>query len=291
MDVNTAAKPTRRRFLRYAARTGLGLLGVGAATATYGFWEASDLRVRRWNIALPNLPDAFAGKTLAVLTDMHHGPYVSQSFIAATVQLTNAQQPDFVALVGDFVQKGKYAEEQLVPCLQTLMGLQAPLGIFAVPGNHDMHRRGAVYHDAIKQTTFTDVTNRATRLTIDGQHLWFAGVDDLWYGVPNQEQALESIPARAAIVLLSHNPDFAESNPDPRVGLVVSGHTHGGQVYLPIAGAPWTPTKYGEKYRHGLVQGPKSQVFVSRGIGEAGVPIRLQCPPEINLLTLTPATS
>ena len=88
-------------------------------------------------------------------------------------------------------------------------------------------------------------------------------------------------------MLLCHNPDYAEAAPDARVGLMLSGHTHGGQVYLPVLGSAWLPSRYGDKYRRGLVQGPASKVFVSRGLGEAGVPLRVNAPPEINLLTLT----
>jgi predicted MPP superfamily phosphohydrolase len=285
MDASTA-KPTRRRFLRSAARTSLGLLGLGTATAAYGFYEASALRISRTTIQLPHLPEAFAGKTIAVLTDLHHGPYVRLSFIEAAVATTNALQPDMVALVGDFAHKGKDIHEQLGPCLNAVAKLTAPLGVFAVPGNHDMAQRGQIYREAVALTPLVDVTNRAERLTRDGQHLWLAGVDDLWYGNPNQEQALQPIPPNAAVIMLCHNPDFVETNPDPRVGLVLCGHTHGGQAYLPILGSPWMPTRYGDKYRHGLVQAEQSQVFVSRGVGEAGMPIRLNCPPEINVLTL-----
>jgi predicted MPP superfamily phosphohydrolase len=89
------------------------------------------------------------------------------------------------------------------------------------------------------------------------------------------------------VILLSHNPDFAEDRPDGRVGLVLSGHTHGGQVYLPGTRSTWLPSKYGDKYRQGLVRGPASAVFVSRGLGEAGVPLRVNAPPEVCLLTLT----
>ena len=90
-------------------------------------------------------------------------------------------------------------------------------------------------------------------------------------------------------MLLSHNPDFAEDYPDERVGLMLSGHTHGGQIYLPGCGSKWLPSKYGTKYRGGLVRGPASQVFISRGLGEAGVPMRMNVPPEINVLTLARA--
>jgi hypothetical protein len=113
-------------------------------------------------------------------------------------------------------------------------------------------------------------------------------VDDLWWGKPDLDTALRQVPDGAAVVLLCHNPDFAESHPDPRVGLMLSGHTHGGQVYLPQSGSPWIPSRHGDKYRAGLVQGPAARVFVSRGLGESGVPVRLNCPPEINLLTLIP---
>ena len=108
-------------------------------------------------------------------------------------------------------------------------------------------------------------------------------------GEPDVAAALKDIPENAAVVLLSHNPDLAEEQADERVGLILSGHTHGGQIYLPGMGTTWLPSNYGEKYRCGLVQGPASQVFISRGLGESGIPLRLNCPPEINLLTLIPA--
>jgi predicted MPP superfamily phosphohydrolase len=123
-------------------------------------------------------------------------------------------------------------------------------------------------------------------IMLNSETLRLAGLDDLWWGKPDLDAALEDVPTGEEVVLLSHNPDFAEEHPDPRVGLALSGHTHGGQVYLPLLGAPWAPTRYGEKYLAGLVRGPASQVFVTRGLGEAGVPLRFNCPPEINLLTL-----
>ncbi len=279
---------TRRRFLRRAVQVSLGLTGIAATTAAYGFWEASQIRIRRANVTLPHLPPVFAGKTIAVLADLHHGPFVGIGFIREAVRLANALSADAFALVGDFAHNGMHTIEQLPPCLEALSQLKAPLGVFAVPGNHDMQHRGAVYREVMAATPLTDLTNCSIRLTVSGEHLWLAGVDDLWWGKPDQTAALRDIPERSAIVLLCHNPDFAEQSPDDRVGLVLSGHTHGGQIYLPPVGALWMPSKYGDKYRCGLVEGPSSQVFVSRGLGEAGVPLRLNCPPEINLLTLTP---
>jgi predicted MPP superfamily phosphohydrolase len=236
---------------------------------------------------VPHLPPAFDGKTIAVLTDFHHGPWVHLNFINDVVKLANTLGADAFALVGDFAHKGRMSDGQLPPCMEALQELRAPWGAFAVPGNHDMLNEGRIYREAIATTSLTDLTNRSFEVKLNGQSLWFAGVDDLWWGKPNLHAALDGIPKEAAVILLAHNPDYAEQEPSERVGLMLSGHTHGGQVYLPVIGSPWLPSRYGAKYRQGLVQGPKSQVFISRGLGEAGVPLRLNCPPEINLLTLT----
>lgn len=279
--------PSRRKFLHRVAQVTLGLSVGTVSTCAYGYWEASQIRVRRSTIPMKHLPRVFAGKTVAVLADFHHGPFVDISFIRTAVEIANSLAPDLMALVGDFAHKGNQTREQLPPCLEALSALRAPLGVFAVPGNHDMQDNGAIYRECIAATPLQDVTNRAVRLSIGGEHLWVAGVDDLWWGKPDQRAALRGIPDLEAVILLSHNPDFAEEQPNDRVGLVISGHTHGGQVCVPVVGSLWLPSRYGSKYRSGLVQGPSSQVFVSRGIVLAGVPLRINCFPEINLLTLT----
>jgi predicted MPP superfamily phosphohydrolase len=283
------AKPSvsRRKFLRRLVRCGAALAGVAGLGTGYGFWEASQIRILRQTITLPRLPASFEGKTIAVLADFHHGPFVGIEFIRRAVALAQNLAADAYALVGDFAHKGTHTGEQLPPCLEAVSQLRAPLGVFAVPGNHDMQNGGQVYRDTIARTPLTDLTNRAIRVSIGSDWLWFAGVDDLWWGKPDLTSALRKVPAGAEVVLLAHNPDFAEVRPDPRVGLVLSGHTHGGQAYLPGLGAAWAPTQFGDKYLAGLVQGPASQVFVTRGLGEAGIPLRFNCPPEINLLTLT----
>jgi uncharacterized protein len=278
---------TRRQFLRRTLQAGGVLLASAGAGVGYGFWEASQINIKRSTVAVPNLPDAFAGKTIGVLADLHHGRYVGIEFIRAAVRMANELQPDLFLLLGDYGDRWNLAEEEIPPCLEALSELRAPLGVYAVPGNHDMKNNGRICREAMATTPITDLTNRHQCITCKGEDLWLAGVDDYWYGRPNLAQALAGIPPRAAVVLLCHNPDFAEDMPNARVGLVLSGHTHGGQVYLPVLGAPWIPSRYGEKYLGGLVQGPASSVFVSRGLGEAGVPIRFCVPPEINLLTVT----
>lgn len=280
--------PTRRKFLRRVKQVGLGLVAVSGATVGYGFYEASQIRVRRQTVAVRNLPRRFEGTTVGILTDLHHGPFVSLDFVRRAVTVANGLAPDLFALLGDFAHKGTHTHEQLPPCMAALTKLSAPLGVYAVPGNHDMGKKGEVYREVMAATPqIIDLRNRAVPVTRDGETLWLAGVDDLWWGKPDLAAAMKPVPPGTAVVLLSHNPDFAEEHPDPRVGLVLSGHTHGGQAYVPGVGPLWLPSKYGRKYCHGLVDGPASPVFVSRGLGEAGVPLRLNCPPEINVLTLT----
>jgi predicted MPP superfamily phosphohydrolase len=277
---------SRRTFLRRSLQAGGSLVGLAGAGFAYGVWEASSIRIDRRTIAVPHLPEPFVGKTIAVLADLHHGPRVSLGFIRRAVRLANGLEPDLVALVGDYANKGRTAAEEMPPCLEALSALEAPLGVYAVPGNHDMPNGGRTYRELIAKTPLTDLTNRAVAVSVEGERLWLAGVDDLWWGRPNLDQALEKVPGKSAVVLLCHNPDFMEVHPDARVGLALSGHTHGGQVYLPVVGAPWMPSRYGDKYRHGLVRAPKSQVLVSRGLGESGVPLRIGAPPEINLQKL-----
>jgi predicted MPP superfamily phosphohydrolase len=286
----TLSEPcSRRGFMRRSVQLTLGAstaLGLGVG---YGFWEASQIRIKRQTISLPRLPRTFAGKTIAILSDFHHGPFVGLHFIRDAVELASSLKPDAFALVGDFAQKGTDPARELPQCLEAVSKLRAPLGVFAVAGNHDHQVGGAEYGKFVDLAPLTDLTNRAWSITLAGRTLWLAGVDDLLWGQPNLQKALEDIPEGAPVVLLSHNPDLAEEYADERVDLILSGHTHGGQIYLPGFGATWLPSRYGQKYCAGLVQGPSSQVFISRGLGESGIPLRLNCPPEINLLTLVPA--
>src|SRR3954469_141277 len=139
METPTATDPkppSRRRFIRNSIRT--VFWGGMVLSAGYGFWEVSQIRIRRQTVALPNLPPAFAGKTIAVLTDFHHGPYVGIDFIRGAVALGQSLNADAYALVGDFAHKGSHTAEQLPACLDAVSQLRAPWGVFAVPGNHDM---------------------------------------------------------------------------------------------------------------------------------------------------------
>ncbi len=275
---------TRRQFLRWGlgAAVGVPALGLG-----YGRLEASWVRVRRTAVALPRLPAPFHGTTVAVLADLHHGPFTSLAQVESVVATTNALRPDLVALVGDYVTQSP-GHVYIRPCLGALGELQAPLGVFAVPGNHDHWDSIKTTRRALSEFGLADITNAGRWVERGGARLRVGGIDDFWEGKQDVGAALADATPSDACLLLCHNPDFAEEKlTDRRVGLVLSGHTHGGQIVIPGLGHPKLPSKYGEKYLGGLARAPHALVYVSRGIGTTGVPFRFRCRPEICLLTLT----
>lgn len=270
----------RRKFLK---RAGLAALGAATAGGVYPFLEAKWCRVVRHTIAVPNLPGPFRGTTVALLADVHHGPYVPLAYIRHVVALTNSLAPDLILLAGDYTD---HAADDVEPGIAALGKLKARLGRFAVRGNHDNRSSVPRTRAALTEVNLRELNNTGVWLERRGARLRIAGVGDLWTDVQDLDAALGDATPDDAVVLLSHNPDFVESIRDPRVGLVLSGHTHGGQVIVPGFGAPLVPSRYGQKYLYGLVRGPCTQVFVSRGVGTAGPPVRFLCRPEIVLITL-----
>jgi predicted MPP superfamily phosphohydrolase len=270
----------RRRLLK---RVGLTALGGLTATGTYPFLEAKWCRVSRQTITVPHLPTSFRGTTLALITDVHHGPFVPLVYLRHIVETTNALKPDLVLLGGDYVsQSWRY----VAPGIDALSKLQARLGRFAVLGNHD-HWESEVESDhALRKAGITRTDNTGFWIERGGRRLRICGVGDLWTDRQNSQAAIGDATEHDTVIMLSHNPDFAEVLNDRRVGLMLSGHTHGGQVVVPGYGAPIVPSRYGQKYLQGLVQGPSCQVFVSRGVGTVSPPVRFFCRPEVVLITL-----
>ena len=263
-----------RRRLRSAAFTAGGL---------YPFLEAKWCRVVEQTIALPNLPDVFRGTRVALLTDIHHGPFVPLVYIRHVVEMTNSLKPDLVLLGGDYVSR---SSRFIAPSIEALAGLEARLGRFAVLGNHDHWESAPATIRALAKANITLTDNTGFWIDRGESRLRVCGVGDLWCDRQHPGAALGDSMDADAVIMLSHNPDFAETLEDRRVGLLLSGHTHGGQVVVPGYGAPVVPSRYGQKYLHGLVRGPACQVFVSRGVGTVTPPVRLFCPPEVALLTL-----
>jgi predicted MPP superfamily phosphohydrolase len=273
----------RRGFLKAALAAAVP---APIAAASYGLFEATWVQIERPALRMPRLSRAFDGLRIAFLTDIHHGPYISTDYIASVVRTTLILGPDLILLGGDYSSKeAKYIR----PCFETLAGLKAPLGVYGVLGNHDYWHGLAETRQGMKAAGIGELTNRGVWLERGGSRLRLAGVDDLWEGQPDLAAALgEATPADACL-LVSHNPDFAETLHDPRVGLVLSGHTHGGQATVPGFGAPIVPSRYGQKYLKGLVDAPATRVYVSRGLGTVTPPLRYNARPELTLITLRAA--
>ncbi|WP_034360747.1 metallophosphoesterase [Deinococcus phoenicis] len=285
---------TRRRLLR-------GLLGGGLAVGALGgagLAQAARFGVVREQAALPGLRSPLRA---AFLTDLHYGLYAFAGSVRAWVDAANAERPDLILLGGDFLDLRPDADP--APLLTELARLRAPLGAFGVWGNHDYgsfgrsdaERRGlpgSGWQARQQELTAAFARSGVTILRDAGRavrdDLWLGGVDDFWFGRPDPAAALAGAGERATL-LLSHNPDLLPDLPGP-AGLVLCGHTHGGQIRLPLFGAPVVPSRYGQRYAMGWVRGAYgTPAYVSRGLGTSGVPLRNLCEPEITLFTLTPA--
>lgn len=284
---------SRRAFLR------LGALGVLGVLAGKGFINSRNINLARQDVRLTRLPESYDGLTIGQITDIHAGPLATREMIRSGVDLLMNEKPDIVALTGDFVSGatkflwttyGGFKDHHMQFCMKELSRLKAPLGVYAVLGNHDFWTGPAVAARVIKGLENIGVrVLRNESLPLKGdQAVYLAGVDDYWEKSYNLMNAMKEMPNESFKILLSHNPDVNEDIDarDLKVDLIISGHTHGGQVVLPLIGAPFLPSAFGQKYRAGLVEDQGRFTYISTGLGLFFVPIRLNCPPEVNLLTL-----
>ncbi len=283
---------TRREFLRTAAKFTAGTL---LATAGYGgFFERAHVVVRRVEIPLARLPDAFDGLTIAQLSDLHYHPHFSAGVIRKAVEIVLRSKVDLVALTGDFVTLSEFrdvdaeAAKDADPCAELLALLHPQLGVYAVLGNHDSYTDPGYVTGALTARGIKVLQNEALPLERDGQRLWIAGVQDVLAGLADLDTTLQRIPRKEAVVLLAHEPDFADETAKHPVDLQLSGHSHGGQIRLPLLPPPGLP-RLGRKYPMGLRNVGSLALYTNIGIGTIGVPIRVFAPPEVTLFTLRTA--
>jgi predicted MPP superfamily phosphohydrolase len=267
---------------RRAALKALVATGVGALTgeAAYGhLYERDALQLTRTTLQVEGLPPGLAGLRVGLLTDVHRSRWVSHADVVRAAALLMSAAPDLVVLGGDYVTWGdrKYVDDSA----DALAGLSAPQGVFGVLGNHDddhdMPRALAAHRIQVLRDARTTLSIRGEVLELAGIRFWTKRASDI-------KSVLRG--SRGPVVLLAHDPRRLVEAAELDVPLVLSGHTHGGQVVLPVAGAVAArkfPTLAGAA-RQG-----RTTIFVSRGVGTVYVPIRLNCPPEVAVLTLEPA--
>ncbi|MDH7487582.1 MAG: metallophosphoesterase [Anaerolineae bacterium] len=281
-------KLTRRAFLRRVLATGLGLGLAGVGCGSYArLLEPRWLDVEEVTVPLARLPQSLDGLTVGLLSDLHLGPYLGAPELAQAVETVQQLHPQLVVISGDFVSRG--SEWQRAEALSPLAALQAPFGVFAVLGNHDHWTDAAWVGATVQGQGITVLSNSARRLSDAGQGLWLVGVDSIWVGAEDLPRALAGVPDSACKLLLVHEPDFADKAARWAIDLQLSGHSHGGQVRLPLLGAPLLPL-WGQKYPIGLQRAGDTWVYTNRGLGVIDPPLRFNCRPEVTLLTLRRAS-
>jgi uncharacterized protein len=272
-----------------AAAAGAAITGLAAAIAWRALWhEPRTQRLRERELALACWPQALAGLRVALISDLHAGaPHVHEARLEGLAAAVNASAPDLVLLLGDFVDPKVRGGSPIAPeaVADRLGALRARLGVFAVLGNHDWLHGGERVAAALRAAGIRVLENEAVAVG----PLWLAGVADARMRTPDVEGALAAVPPAAPVLLMSHDPDLFPHIPD-RVALTVSGHTHGGQVAVPVLRRRAIPSRFGERYARGHVEEGGRHLYVTAGYGTSGWPVRLLAPSEVVVLRLTPAS-
>lgn len=267
----------------------VALIALGLGTWSFGF-EPASVRVRTYSLSVPHWKPELAGLRVAVLADLHVGsPFNGISKLGRIVELTNSLQPDLILIPGDLVIQGVVGGSFVTPeeTATVLAQLQAPLGVWACLGNHDWWLDGQRVASALERQGITVMEDRATRIQRGDVHFWLLGISDFWEGRHDTEKAFSAVTDDAPVLAFTHNPDVfpAVSN---RFSLMIAGHTHGGQVRLPVLGRPIIPSMYGQRFAFGHVVENGRHLFVSPGLGTSILPVRFRVPPEVSLLELGP---
>lgn len=249
------------------------------------FIEPGWLQIERLALTLPRLPGALDGFTVLQITDVHYPRGLPEAYFRSVVATANALHPDIIVLTGDYAPKSARDAE---PCARVLSALRAPNGVYAVLGNHDHWTDATAVTRALTRAGIPVLRNRAVPINRRGARLWVVGVDDVCEGKANLPNALRAVPAGEATILLAHEPDFADTAARYPIDVQLSGHSHGGLVWMPGIGTPLLP-RLCRKYPRGLYHVGTMPLYTSRGVGVIpifGLPVRFNCRPEITLFTL-----
>ena len=276
---------TRRKFLIAGGAAAAGLALYSGEIARHEI----DIVPRTFNIH--NLPTPFHGFRIAQLSDIHLDEFTEPFFLERIVQKVNALAPDLVLLTGDFITHGALTfvagGHAIHRCAEILTTLTAPHR-YAILGNHDVAFNAKAVTRALSTFGTPVLINQYVPIERNGARLWLSGLDDPATSNPDLNLAIPAKPD-GPVLLMAHEPDFADdvtAHPrGPLVDLMLAGHSHGGQIQLPFLGAMILPPM-GRKYPEGFYQLRRMQLYVNRGIGTVGLPFRLNCPPEITLITL-----
>ncbi len=281
MSTNTTWRE-RRRVARSGGTTPLRTIASGLVQlARAAFAEPYQLAVERQTIGLRRLPRELDGLKIVHLSDIHHSPFTGRKQVERAVEVANSLQPDIVALTGDYVS---HEREYVEPCAEMLGRLRARRGVYACLGNHDNWVDAALVTDLFTLSGIRVLNNEGLRFEDRGASFWLAGVQDTMVGLEDLPLALAGSTADEMKLLLAHNPIILRRAARAGVDLVLSGHTHGGQV-------TWRSERSASgrvrrRILRGLGRRGETQIYVTRGLGTVVLPVRYGCLPEVSLLTL-----
>ena len=282
----TILPTSRRKFIRLAATA-----GVAAIAADSALLEPNLPKVVRQEIVLRRWPARLDGFTVALLSDFHYDPYFSCHPLRSAIGMVNDLRPDLIALTGDFVStplldsndhKAALAAE---PCASLLSKLNARHGLWAVMGNHDFFTDQDYVIGALQSQGIRVLSNQSVPIEANGTRFWLAGINDVLSRTADLRATLQAVPTSEATVLLAHEPDYADRVAPFPVDLQLSGHSHGGQIRISGLVNLYLP-ELGRKYILGLYKIGQLTLYTNAGLGTVNLPVRLNCPPEITLLTV-----
>jgi uncharacterized protein len=246
----------------------------------YDHW----VEIKQVELTLPRLEQPFNGYRLVLISDIHLGTWLDRSHLQDAINLVNLAEPDLVAITGDFVTYRP--EDYAGDLVAVLRQIRARDGVVAVLGNHDHWSDARVVRRILHQSNIRELANDVLTLERGPAKLHIAGVDDIMEELDDLECVLRNLPADGCSILLAHEPDFAEESAKcERFDLQLSGHTHGGQIFLPILKMPILP-RLGRIYPLGLYQVKGMYQYTNRGLGTAELQLRFNCQPEITVFTL-----
>jgi hypothetical protein len=274
-------KITRRHFLQGVAAA--PLVAISATSAYASLIEPYHYHVSETDIFIDDLPDRFEGFRITQLTDVHHSRIVPIDQVHRVVQLARATNPDLIALTGDYTTSyRRYIE----PCVEALGSLNAPEGVWAVLGNHDHYTDPELTTRALERNHLAVLNNRNTTIRRGADVIQLSGIDDWSWAGTDWSRAFLGLDERRCTILLSHQPIVLDRTESQKASLILSGHTHGGQINLPLVGAPARFAAKDLKYARGLFRRGRTQLYVSSGTGVIGLPVRFGVRPEIAVLRL-----
>lgn len=276
---------SRRNFMKKTMYYTLGIVGSISLSGAYSRWiEPYFIETTNIDISLPNLPKSFHGFRICHFSDLHLGFFLKVDDLPSLIKLIQSNNPDCICFTGDLFDKDL---SDISKTAKYLSQLDVPFGKYAVLGNHDNWGNRKSVQRVWRKANFTILDNKYDHLNIQTDSIYIAGVDDPWVGKPDIQKAIKGIPEDACTILLAHEPDFADEFSQYPIDLQLSGHSHGGQVRIPLIGSLYTPP-HSSKYPNGLyqVQNTRLQVYTTRGIGMTRLPIRFNCRPELTMITL-----